>query len=170
MFDVHCNCGLWKKLPDSMAKMISFSMRAFESFLSIATCNFIWNLKRIVIWKVFLQFHVVKFFSRKTLWFHLSCALPTSSHMSWAIVLNKLRNNLSKMTREKKHRKGIGKKVRFGVFIFLSHKKTTESYATKLGLTTDDSNDSTIRWFTLLPYWMLNWMRRFCGFTSFFCF
>lgn len=42
------------------------------------------------------------------------------------------------MEEEKENIKGIWKKVKFCVFIFLSH-KTTESYATKLGLTTDST-------------------------------
>lgn len=104
----------------------SFSMKASPASFY---CNLIWNLKRAVIWKLLVRFHTLAEFpsDKKLFWF-----LPASSRVSRAIVLNKLKNNLSKAMPWKQNRKGIEKRLNF-VFLSSCHIKNDRIICHQVG-------------------------------------
>lgn len=138
-----CASMLWRSLRLQTESFDCTKSSLSGAFWKLLYSKFLWNLSRIASWKLFsglihfLIFFI--FFDSEPELFLASTSI--TSRVSWAIVSNKLKNHLSKATdmeEEKENIKGIWKKVKFCVFIFLSH-KTTESYATKLGLTTDST-------------------------------
>lgn len=127
LFDVYCDC------ETESGK--SFSMKAFGfDFLSSKTFDMKFeansNLKTFPTISQSDSVFILQLLIENFFWF-LSNII---SCVTWTIVLNKLKNHLSKPgEEEKKTTKRARKKVKICVFIFLSH-KTTESYATKLEL------------------------------------